>query len=92
MTKPIDADVDGTIHRLADRRAGPTDKTDGDGAGPGLGQRVRSPTQLNRETVSTPEFDADRVAGLRQAVSSGRYQVNSCSIAEKLLAMEGRLP
>ena len=99
MTKPIDPTGEGTIHRLSDRRPGTGGKTGSNGAtasgasrAPGRGEGVPRLTELEQEMTATPEFDADRVAGLRQAVSSGRYQVNSGSIAEKLLAMEAQLP
>jgi negative regulator of flagellin synthesis FlgM len=37
-------------------------------------------------TAGTPEFDADKVARIAQAIRDGKFQVNHEAIADKLIA------
>ena len=101
MTHSIDSAVDGAIHRLAERRTdGPARKPDAAPAqGPDrsadlldLTGRAREMRALEQDLAKSPEFDAGRVEELRQAIASGRYQVDAGRVADKLLAMEGKLP
>ena len=102
MSNSIDSNVDGAIQRLADRRP------DAPGNQPGGGASTREATSssdllnltgqaqtlkaLEQDLAKSPEFDAERVAELKQALSSGQYRVDARTIAEKLLAMESKLP
>ncbi len=47
---------------------------------------------LHQNMAMSPEFDAARVGELKQAIASGLYAVNAVRIAEKLLAVEAKLP
>lgn len=38
------------------------------------------------QPFSSGDFDAERVAGIRESISAGRYQVNTEKIADGLLA------
>lgn len=45
-------------------------------------------TQLNKmeaSMASTPVVDANKVAEIKQAISEGRFQVNSSLVADKLI-------
>ena len=101
MTSSIDSAVDGAIHRIGERHATPRKSNDAPAARntprePGdlldLTGRARELRALQQDLAKSPEFDAGRVDALKDAVSSGRYEVNSQRIAEKLLAMEAKLP
>lgn len=101
MTSSIDSAVDGAIHRIGDRHATPRKSTDTPAAPStpcqpddllDLTGRTRELCALQQDLAKSPEFDAARVSALKDAVSSGRYEVNAERIADKLLAMEARLP
>lgn len=101
MTSSIDSAVDGAIHRIGDRHATPRKSTDAPATPstprqPGdlldLTGRARELRALQQDLAKSPEFDAARVGELKDAVSSGRYEFNAERIADKLLAMEARLP
>lgn len=42
----------------------------------------------NRAPAATPVVDSDRVTTLREAIASGRYQVDPQRIADSLLAQD----
>ncbi len=102
MTNRIDSLVDGAFHRVPERRVdGSGDGRQGATAAAGeeksadqldLTGRARALRALEQELATAPEMDAKRVSDLKQALASGRYEVNAERIADKLLAMESRLP
>jgi flagellar biosynthesis anti-sigma factor FlgM len=52
----------------------------------------QAPNPFEQAVGSSPEFDAYRVAKLKEALFRGQYRVDAKTIAEKLLAMESKLP
>lgn len=42
--------------------------------------------------ASTPVVNEDRVAAIKAAIDSGKYQINADSIAKKMLQFEDKLP
>jgi negative regulator of flagellin synthesis FlgM len=74
--------------------AGKADATQTDQAGNllSLTARAKELRTLQQNLVMSPEFDAARVGELKQAIASGLYAVNAVRIAEKLLAVEAKLP
>ena len=46
---------------------------------------------LQEHIASLPEFDAQRVTELRQAIEQGKYHANPGAIADKLLQLENDL-
>ncbi len=102
MNNSIDSLVDGAIPRLNDRRADSPGRSAGNpraaqDAGPSsdlldLTGQAQTLKALEQDLAKTPEFDAAKVAELREAIASGSYKVDSQRIAEKLLDLEGKLP
>lgn len=102
MNNSIDSLVDGAISRLNGRRTDATDKATGNPAAShdagrtsdqlDLTGQARTLKALEQDLARTPEFDAARVAELREAIAGGSYKVDSRSIAEKLLDLESKLP
>lgn len=102
MTNSIDSAVDGAIHRIGERR-NPARAPDGaSGARDGasgksadlldLTGRARELRALQQELARSPAFDTQRVDALKDALASGRYEVDAERIADKLLALEAKLP
>ena len=102
MSNSIDSMMDGSIQWLVERRARTTSREVSPAAAPheqprsadsvdltGRAQELRA---VSKELAKTPEFDSARVEALKQAISSGSYEVNAERIAEKLLATDGQLP
>lgn len=102
MSNSIDSNVDGAVHRLADRRTDTPGNRPGDGTSSreassssdllNLTGQAQTLKALEQDLAKSPEFDANRVAQLKEALSSGQYQVDARAIADKLLAMESKLP
>lgn len=101
MTNSIDSAVDGAIHRIGERR----DAQRQTGNAPAANSTPRQPSDLldltgrarelralQQDLAKSPEFDAARVGTLKDALSSGRYEVNAERIALKLLELEDKLP
>jgi len=44
--------------------------------------------QIEKTLAEMPGFDAEKVAGIKQALSDGSYTINTDSIAEKLISFE----
>ena len=102
MNNTIDSLVDGTLPRLNGQR------TDSAGKGAGSPQatqdvgpssdlldltgQAQTLKALEQDLAKTPEFDAAKVAELRDAIAGGSYKIDSQSIAEKLLDLESKLP
>ena len=49
---------------------------------------ARSLQKLSEAIAQAPVVNADKVASVKQAVNSGSYQVNSRSVADKMLQFE----
>jgi len=102
MSNSIDSMVDGSIQRLMDRRAGTASREGHPAAASpekagsadhvNLTGRAQDLQAASAELAKTPEFDSARVETLKQAISSGSYEVNAERIAEKLLATDEKLP
>jgi negative regulator of flagellin synthesis FlgM len=101
MTNSIDSGVDGAIHRIGERRSTPRKSGDGPATGEAVNRstdllnltgRARELRTLQQDLAKSPAFDTGRVGQLREAVISGRYEVNAERIADKLLALEADLP
>jgi negative regulator of flagellin synthesis FlgM len=56
-----------------------------------LTSSARSLQQLEATIAQTPVVNTDKVAAIKQQISSGTYQVNSGSVASKLLQFESGL-
>lgn len=101
MTNSIDSAVDGAIHRIGERR-GPQRQAEHAPAARSaprqssdlldLTGRARELRALQQDLAKSPEFDTARVGALKDAVASGRYEVNAERIAHKLLELEDKLP
>jgi len=61
-------------------------KTDGTGAEVSAQVELSDTASLLSGTASTPEFDADKVSRIAQAIRDGKFQVNHEAIADKLIA------
>ena len=57
-----------------------------------LTDQARQLQDLERTLASLPVVDEARVAELKEAVASGRYEVDADRVAEKLRLLERRLP
>jgi len=44
--------------------------------------------RLEDEFADAPVVDAERVRAIRDAIASGSYQIDACSIAEKMIHLE----
>jgi len=49
-------------------------------------------SEIKERLLSEPSVDEARVARIADAVRSGRYEINPQRVAEKLIAMERKLP
>ena len=47
--------------------------------------------KLEEALASTPVVDADRVSAIRDAVTSGRYQVDAAAIADQIIRLDREL-
>jgi negative regulator of flagellin synthesis FlgM len=56
-----------------------------------LTSSARSLQQIEATIAKTPVVNTDKVAAIKQQISSGTYQVNSGSVAAKLLQFESGL-
>ena len=56
-----------------------------------LTDSARSLQKLSEAVAQAPDINAAKVASIKQALNSGTYQVNSASVASKLLQFEGGL-
>ncbi len=102
MTNSIDSIVDGAIPRLNERRADTAQRNLGsdrplNDAGTSadlldLTGEAQTLKALEQNLAKTPEFDAARVAELKDAIAGGSYTVDTQSIAGKLLDLESKLP
>lgn len=48
--------------------------------------QVRQPSSTSLSPFTTGDFNAARVAEIRESISAGRYQVNTAKIADGLLS------
>ena len=53
-----------------------------------LSSEAQGIRKIEQELAKLPEVDNERVARIKQALNDGSYQVNSRSVAEKLLGFE----
>lgn len=73
------------------------DKADPAGAGSQSADQVtltasgRSLQKLSDAVAAAPAVDAAKVAQVKQAISSGTYQVKPQRVADKLLELDGKL-
>ena len=102
MSNSIDSVVDGALHRMAEQRT----PAAGNGAAAKAGTahteqatdsldltwRAKELQSLPRDLAKSPEFDAARVSELKATIASGAYEINAERIADKLLAVESKLP
>ena len=56
-----------------------------------LTSSARSLQKIEEAIAQTPVVNSSKVAAVKQAISSGTYQVNSASVADKLLKFESGL-
>jgi negative regulator of flagellin synthesis FlgM len=56
-----------------------------------LTSSARSLQKIEDAIAQTPVVNSSKVAAVKQAISSGTYQVNSSSVADKLLRFESGL-
>lgn len=56
-----------------------------------ISKRSNELDQIRQQVVDSPEVDSEKVARLRELISSGEYTVDSAQVAEKILAT-GVLP
>jgi negative regulator of flagellin synthesis FlgM len=56
-----------------------------------LTSSARSLQKLEETIAQTPVVNSSKVAAVKQAISTGTYQVNSASVADKLLQFESGL-
>ena len=102
MSNPIDRLSEAGVHRLPGPRpdgardAARTGKPAEGGAHSAdllnLTGRAQELKALEKDLASEPAFDSHRVQILRQQIADGSYRIDPERIAEKLLAMEARLP
>ena len=65
--------------------------TDTHNDGVTISERSNELDQIRQQVVDSPEVDSEKVAHLRELISSGEYTVDSAQVAEKILAT-GVLP
>jgi flagellar biosynthesis anti-sigma factor FlgM len=102
MKNSSDSAADGKLHCKSKRRmSGPGNNSAGKAGAAQTGQAgnllslaacAKELRTLHQNMAMSPEFDAVRVGELKQAIASGLYAVNAVRIAEKLLAVEAKLP
>ena len=102
MNNSSDSAADGKLHCKSKRHMSEpgnnsADKADAAQTGQegnllNLTARAKELRTLHQDMAMSPEFDAGRVGELKQAIASGLYAVNAVRIAEKLLAVEAKLP
>jgi negative regulator of flagellin synthesis FlgM len=102
MNNSSDSAADGKLHCKSKRQMSEpgnnsADKADAAQTGQAgnllnLTARAQELRTLHQNMAMSPEFDAARVGELKQAIASGLYAVNAVRIAEKLLAVEAKLP
>mgnify|MGYP002634934230 CR=1 FL=1 len=102
MSNSIDSVVDGALHRTSTRgaltaghnRAGKADAAAAEGASDllNLTGRAKELQAIEHDLAKSPEFNAARVSELKDAIASGQYEINAERIADRLLAVEAKLP
>ena len=102
MSNSIDSVVDGTLHRMSERRVAEAGKdavgkADTQGTEQAtdsldLTGRAKELQTLQQDLAKTPEFDVARVSELKDAIANGQYEISAERIATKLLAVEAKLP
>ncbi len=63
-------------------------QTPASGESVNFSQEARQLSQMTGQLQDLPEVDSERVATLKQAISTGSYQVNSQQVATRLLESE----
>jgi len=56
-----------------------------------ISEASRLAQDVKAQLASYPEVDADRVAELKQKIQSGSYEVDSYSLAGKIVMLEGMI-
>ena len=104
MNNSIDSRLDSGIHSLADHSKTAPGKARGEDVNPhktsgntpadqlDLTAKAQSLKALGEQIQKAPDTDNKRIAELKQALSDGTYEINPSRIAEKLLALDGKLP
>ena len=102
MNNSSDSVVDGTPHRVSKRHMSKAGTTSARTAGTELANEASNLLSLTARAnelqalkpglSKSPAFDTARVGELKEAISRGLYAVNATRIAEKLLAVESKLP
>lgn len=70
---------------------GPTAPTTGSSDSVHLTDTATRLQQLNELVAGAPEIDRARVEELRQAITEGRYKMDTVHVADKLIALERTL-
>jgi len=104
MNNSINSRLDSVIHSLADHSETAPGKARGEdlsshktsGNTPAdqldLTAKAQSLKALEEQIQQAPETDNQRITELKQALKDGTYEINPSRIAEKLLALDGKLP
>jgi negative regulator of flagellin synthesis FlgM len=76
---PGDTTTRATVSKHADAPATPQ------GVSVNLGSTTNQIRNLESTVASAPAVDAKKVADIKQAISEGRFQINSSAIADSLI-------
>ncbi len=86
-TKPLPPTTVGEAgtRNIAKANTGKAPATDSAGTSVHLGSTTAQLRSLESSVSSAPVVDAKKVAEIKQAISEGRFQVNSAVVADKLI-------
>ncbi|HLP98514.1 MAG TPA: flagellar biosynthesis anti-sigma factor FlgM [Sideroxyarcus sp.] len=85
-TSPLPASLIGEAPQPAARQSGnKTGTAESGGTSVSLGSTTTKLRSMESSIASTPTIDAQKVAEIKQAISEGRFQVDSSKVADRLL-------